>query len=95
MSYQKYGISPERVAEIKAKMKNPAIQQRVTEMVKGLTKAELQDPGKVKGLMDRMTKVMGVSLTTAESRNIARFVLDMKIDPKNTFHLIKLWGMFR
>ncbi|MBE0343453.1 serine/threonine protein kinase, partial [Paenibacillus sp. 28ISP30-2] len=26
---------------------------------------------------------------------LTAFVLAQKIDPSNTFHLIKLWGMFR
>jgi hypothetical protein len=95
VNYRKYGISPELVEQIKAKMKHPEIQQRVTEMVNGLTKAELQSPTKVKGLMERMTKLMGIRLSAAESRGIVQFVLDQKIDPNSTFHLIKLWGMFR
>ena len=95
MSYQYYGISPELVERVKSKMKNPAVKQRMTEMVKGLTKAELQDPAKVRSLMDRATRIMGISLSAAEARNIVRFVIDQKIDPNNTLHLIKLWGMFR
>lgn len=95
MSYQYYGISPELVERVKSKMKNPAVKQRMTEMVKGLTKAELQDPAKVRSLMDRATRIMGISLSAAEVRNIVRFVIDQKIDPNNTLHLIKLWGMFR
>jgi hypothetical protein len=29
------------------------------------------------------------------ANQIVQMVIDLKIDPKNTFHLIKLWGMFR
>ena len=96
LSYQKYGISPELVERIKSRMKhNPAIQQRVTEMVKGLTRADLQDPVKVKNMMNRIARVLDIALTPTEARNIVRFVIDQKIDPNNTFHLIRLWGMFR
>jgi hypothetical protein len=30
-----------------------------------------------------------------QEEQIVAFVLAQKIDPNNTFHLLKLWGMFR
>lgn len=95
VKYLKYGIRPQLVEEIKQKMKNPVLKQRVADMVKPLTKAQLQDPAVVRKLLQRIAKVLGVTLSEAEARGIVRFVIDQKIDPSNTFHLIRLWSMFR
>lgn len=95
LSYSQYGISVDLVERVKAKMKDPAVKETVKQTLHGVTKADLQNRVKVKSLLNRMTKIMGISLTAAEKSNIVQFVIDQKIDPKNTFHLIRLWGMFR
>lgn len=95
VNVHKYGIRPQLVEEIKQKMKNPVMKQQVTDMVKPLTKTQLQNPAFVKKLLKRITNVLGVSLSAEEARNIVRFVIDQKIDPNNKLHLIRLWGMFR
>lgn len=95
MSYVQYGISRELVERVKAKMKNPVVKDRVTELLRGVTKADLQNRTKVRSLLHRVSGVMGIKLTEAETRAIVQFVLDQRIDPNNTFHLLRLWGMFR
>lgn len=95
MSYQQFGISPQLVQRIKLKMKNPAIKERVKRLVEGLTKADLQDPGKVRRLVKTASGILNERLTGVQEEQITQFVLAQKIDPKNTFHLIRLWGMFR
>lgn len=94
-SYQQYGISPQLVERIKLKMKNPAVKDRVKNLVDGLTKSDLQDRAKVRRLVKSASKVLNETLTSAEEEKIVQFVVDQKIDPRNTLHLIKLWGMFR
>ncbi|OXM15865.1 stage VI sporulation protein F [Paenibacillus herberti] len=95
MSYVKYGIRPEFVERVKLKMKNPAIKERITMLTNGLTKFDLADRAKVRRLVKSAASVLQEKLTDAQEEQLVQFVLSQKIDPNNTFHLIKLWGMFR
>jgi len=61
----------------------------------GVTKYDLQDRWKVKRLIGQMSKVLNERLSDQMEENIVQFVIALKIDPNNTFHLIKLWNMFR
>jgi hypothetical protein len=45
--------------------------------------------------LGKIAKVLGEKLTERMADNIITFVIAQKIDPNNTFHLIKLWGIFR
>lgn len=95
MGYQQYGISPQLVERIKLKMKNPAVKERVKNMINGISKQELQDKAVVRKLVHNASGVMGEKLSSAQEEQIVKFVIAQKIDPNNTFHLIRLWGMFR
>ncbi|MFC6651376.1 stage VI sporulation protein F [Paenibacillus rhizoplanae] len=95
MGYQQYGISPQLVDRIKLKMKNPAVKERVKNMITGISKQELQDTAVVRKLVRNASSVMHEKLTSAQEEQIVKFVIAQKIDPGNTFHLIRLWGMFR
>ncbi|GGF85031.1 hypothetical protein GCM10010912_32880 [Paenibacillus albidus] len=95
MSYQQYGISPQLVARIKLKMKNPAVKDRIKNMINGISKHELQDTSVVRRLVRNASGVLGEKLTSTQEDQIVKFVIAQKIDPSNTFHLIRLWGMFR
>ncbi|MEK3877249.1 stage VI sporulation protein F [Paenibacillus sp. FSL H8-0122] len=95
MGYQQYGISPQLVDRIKLKMKNPAVKERVKNMITGISKQELQDTAVVRKLVRNASAVMHEKLTNAQEEQIVKFVIAQKIDPNNTFHLIRLWGMFR
>ncbi|MNC41076.1 hypothetical protein D3C75_898260 [compost metagenome] len=95
MGYQQYGISPQLVERIKLKMKNPAVKERIKNMINGISKQELQDPSVVRRLVRNASAVLSEKLTGAQEDQIVKFVIAQKIDPGNTFHLIRLWGMFR
>lgn len=95
MSYQKYGIERELVERVKLKMKNPQVKERVKSVLDGVTKNDLQDKTKVRHLVGQLSKVLNEPLSSKQAEQVVQFVVDMKIDPNNTFHLIKLWGMFR
>ncbi|AZS14655.1 stage VI sporulation protein F [Paenibacillus motobuensis] len=95
MSYQQFGISPQLVERIKLKMKNPATKDRIKNLVDGLTKSDLQDRVKVRRLVKSAAGILNERLTSVQEEQIVSFVVAQKIDPRNTFHLIKLWGMFR
>lgn len=95
MGYQQFGISPQLVDRIKLKMKNPAVKERIKNMINGISKQELQDTAVVRKLVRNASAVMNEKLTSAQEDQIVKFVIAQKIDPGNTFHLIRLWGMFR
>lgn len=95
MNYQQYGISPQLVERIKLKMKNPAIKERVKDMINGISKQDLQNGATVRRLVRNASGVMNEKLTTTQEDQIVKFIIAQKIDPNNTFHLIRLWGMFR
>lgn len=95
MHYHQYGISDELVHRIRQKMKNPPVKERMKRLLEGVAKADLQDRGKVRRLVDQAAAILREPLTERQKENIVHFVLAQKIDPQNTFHLLRLWGMFR
>lgn len=95
MGYQQFGISPQLVDRIKLKMKNPAVKDRIKNMTNGISKQELQDTAVVRKLVRNASGVLSEKLTSTQEDQIVKFVIAQKIDPSNTFHLIRLWGMFR
>lgn len=95
MGYQQYGISPQLVERIKLKMKNPAVKERIKNMIDGISKQQLQDTAVVRRLVRNAAAVLNEKLTGTQEDQIVKFVIAQKIDPGNTFHLIRLWGMFR
>ncbi len=95
MGYQQYGISPQLVERIKLKMKNPTTKERVKDLIDGVTKQDLQSGPKVQKLVKTTASLVKEKLTPAEEEQIVRFIISQRIDPNNTFHLIKLWSMFR
>jgi uncharacterized protein YpuA (DUF1002 family) len=95
VAYQRYGISQEFVHRIKLKMKNPVIKERVKMVLADISKQDLQDRARIRKLISQAAKILNEKLTEQQMSNIIQFIVDQKIDPNNTFHLIKLWGMFR
>ncbi|MDB5053766.1 MAG: serine/threonine protein kinase [Bacilli bacterium] len=95
MDYENYGIDRAFVERVKLKLKNPQIKMRVQMILNGLTKDDLQDRQKMNRLLGKISKVMSEKISDRMTENILNFVIAQKIDPNNTFHLIKLWGMFR
>ncbi|MFS1513257.1 stage VI sporulation protein F [Chengkuizengella sp. SCS-71B] len=95
MGYQEYGIPQALVDRVKKKLQNDVYLERVKKVLEGVTKKDLQSRTKVKALLQKASKILGINVDTATSNKIIKFVIDQKIDPNNTFHMIKLWGMFR
>ncbi|GAC41674.1 serine/threonine protein kinase [Paenibacillus popilliae ATCC 14706] len=76
-------------------MKQPALKERVKQIVDGVTKADLQNRHTVRRLLRQIASVLNESISAQQEEAMVQFVLAQKIDPNNTFHLLKLWGMFR
>ena len=95
MSYQRYGISPQLVERVKLKMKNPTVKEKIRELLGNVTKYDLQDRTKVRKLTRASASILQEKLSDTQEEQIINFILAQKIDPNNTFHLLKLWGMFR
>ncbi|GBG06289.1 serine/threonine protein kinase [Paenibacillus sp. MY03] len=95
MSYQNYGIRPQLVERVKLKLKNPVVKDKIRQLLGNVTKYDLQDRAKVRKLVKSAAVILQEKLTDAQEDGIVAFILAQKIDPNNTFHLLKLWGMFR
>lgn len=95
MNYVKYGVDPALVERVKLKLKDKDKKERVKEILDGVTKADLQNRPKTTKLLSQVSKVLGENLTSEQSKSIVDFIIAQKIDPNNTLHLLKLWGMFR
>ncbi|MDP4096808.1 stage VI sporulation protein F [Paenibacillus sp. P96] len=95
MGYQQYGIHPQLVERVKLKMKNPAVKDRIKKLMEGVTKADLQNKAVVQRLVKSSAVILQEKLSPAQEQQLVTFVIGQRIDPKNTLHLIKLWGMFR
>ena len=95
MSYTKYGIDPALVERVKEKLKDKNKKEKVKDILDGITKVDLQNRAKVTKLVGQISKVLGENLTSEQTKNVVDFVIAQKIDPNNTLHLLKLWGMFR
>lgn len=95
VSYQNYGIRPQLVERVKLKLKNPVVKDKIRQLLGSVTKYDLQDRAKVRKLVKSAAVVLQEKLTDVQEEQIVAFVLAQKIDPNNTFHLLKLWGMFR
>ncbi|GKU78516.1 stage VI sporulation protein F [Paenibacillus sp. L3-i20] len=95
MSYQNYGIKPQLVERVKIKLKNPAVKDRIRVLLGHVTKYDLQDRAKVRKLVKSASVILQEKLTETQEDGIVAFIIEQKIDPNNTFHLLKLWGMFR
>nr|WP_243867094.1 stage VI sporulation protein F [Paenibacillus sp. BK720] len=83
------------VERVKIKLKNPVVKDRMRLLLGNVTKYDLQDRVKVRKLVKSATSILQEPLTDIQEEQIIDFVLAQKIDPNNTFHLLKLWGMFR
>jgi hypothetical protein len=95
MSYKKFGIRPELVERVKAKLKHSSTKERIKLLLSDVSKQDLQDRSKVRRLVKSAATILKEPLTDTQEDQLVAFVIAQKIDPKNTFHLIKLWGMFR
>jgi hypothetical protein len=95
VSYQNYGIRPQLVERVKYKMKNPVVKDKIRQLLGNVTKYDLQERPKVRKLVKAAAVILQEQLTDTQEDQIVAFVMGQKIDPNNTFHLLKLWGMFR
>jgi len=95
MSYQKFGISPQLVERVKLKVKNPVTKERLRILLANVTKSDLQNRLTVRKLVKSSAGILNEKLTDVQVEQLVNFVLAQKVDPSNTFHLLKLWSMFR
>lgn len=95
MSYQKYGISPQLVERVKLKVKNPVTKERLRVILANVSKSDLQNRLTVKKLVKSSSAILNENLTDVQIEQLVNFVIAQKVDPSNTFHLLKLWSMFR
>jgi len=95
MGYLEYGIDRSLVERIKLKMKNKFLKEHVKTLLEGVTKEDLQNRREISRIINQLTHVLDEKPTERMVNNIIDFVIAQRINPHNTFHLIKLWGIFR
>jgi hypothetical protein len=83
------------VERVKFKMNNPEVMERINMLLQGVTEADLQNRAKVTYLLGVAAGIFGEKLAGNQASQIVNFIIAQKIDPANTFHLIKLLVMFR
>lgn len=68
---------------------------QLQKMLQGVTKEDLQSRHYVTSMVKKIIPVIGVMVTQKQARGVIQWILDEKIDPNNSWHLMKLWNTFR
>lgn len=95
MSYTQYGIKPQFVEKMKAKMKNPLLKEKVKKVVSTLTKQQLQNPTQVRALVRKLALIVNEPISEMQVEQMTAFVIAQRIDPSNMVDLLRLWAMLR
>lgn len=90
-----YSIPRDLVDRVKKKLKYPDTKNRVKAVLEGVTKEDLQNRATIKALLSKLAKVLHEPISDSLANQIVQMIIDQKIDPNNTFHMLKLWAMFR
>jgi hypothetical protein len=64
-------------------------------MTASLTRADLQNRARVKGLIRSAASALGEPLSDAQVERLATYVISKRIDPRNKLQLLKLYNTFR
>jgi hypothetical protein len=95
MKLEQYGIEHQWIVAVKARLKEPKALDRVKRIIEGVTKEELQSRSYLMQKLKQIVPVVGISMTKKQAEGVIQFIIDQKIDPNQTWHLIKLWNLFR
>lgn len=95
MTYEQFGIRKPLVDLVKERLKNRAKKDKIKALTKHVTRRDLQNEAKVRKLLEEALAILGITVSKEDKQHLIHFILAQKIDPNNTFQLIKLWSMFR
>lgn len=88
-------IDPQQVARIKRKLKQPETKAQVKSILQQLSSKDLQQSHTVKHFILKLSRLLNERFPPGQIDVLTRWILAQHIDPKNKWHLLKLWSMFR
>lgn len=80
--------------KIRQAIRQPGQKEKLARLLRGVTKADLQQPSKVRILIEQLGRDVCVHLTATEIATLTTYFISLRIDPNNPLHLIKLWTIF-
>jgi hypothetical protein len=95
VTLKQYGLNKQWIREVKSRCEDQIIMDQVKKLVDGVTKEDLQSEQFLTRKIKQIAPVIGVKISRQHADGVIRFIRDQKIDPDNTWHLIKLWNIFR
>jgi tRNA U38,U39,U40 pseudouridine synthase TruA len=95
MRPEQYGLDQQWIREVKERFKDQRVTDQVKRLIDGVTKEDLQSRSFLTRKIRRIVPVLGMTITQKQAEGIIQFIIDQKLDPNNTWHLIKLWNMLR
>lgn len=95
LKLEAYGLEAEWISKVKQKLGQPEVMEKVTPVIQGLTQQDLQSRPVIVKKLKQLIPIVGIKLNRRQAEGLIRFIIDQKIDPNNTWHLIKLWNVFK
>lgn len=90
-----YGLSADWISKVKSRIMEPAVMNQLQVILQGVTKDNLQSRCYVVSLIQKIIPIIGVQVSQKQARGVIQWILDEKIDPNNSWHLMKLWNTLR
>jgi hypothetical protein len=83
------------VRRVRSKLKQPAIRAKVKRLLTSVTRADLQNPTKVRLMLQQMCTILEEPLDSTERERVVRRIIAQRIDPSNTWQLLRLWSLLQ
>jgi hypothetical protein len=80
--------------KLRTAIRQPGNREKMIGLLRGVSKQDLQNPAKVRGLVEKLGQALGIRLSVVELSVLTNHFVSMRIDPHNPLHLMKLWSMF-
>lgn len=89
------GMLPDALRlKLRTAIRQPGNRDKMIALLRRVSKQDLQNPAKVRSLIENLAKAIGIRLSVVEMSLLTNHFVSMRIDPHNPLHLIKLWSMF-
>ncbi|CAH0344541.1 hypothetical protein [Bacillus sp. CECT 9360] len=77
----------------RSKMRDPRNARRVYGILRSYRRDDLKHPGRCYGMVDRLSRCLGVRITKDERDNAAHWLMGCNVDPNNKGHRHRMWRM--
>ncbi|TCP21953.1 hypothetical protein EV207_13840 [Scopulibacillus darangshiensis] len=88
-------LDPELMGVFRSKMANPWNYHRVYGMLRSYRMADLRHPGGAYGLVDGLSRCLGVPVSPEQRENAANWLMCCGVDPQNPGHQRRMWGLIQ